>query len=104
MATKMTREEILTAAVQIYLDEAWEIQEQMTTLNRRRNSNRAALVNESNLGHLTSEQTSELEELYPTRERATPAERVARLEDQLAKAREKAGSATVDAQPGDDAA
>lgn len=97
---KMTREEILAAASQIHLDEAWEIREEMDVVRKRANANKSALHDAAALGHLTDEQFAEFRELYPEREaKATPAERVEKLREQLAKAEEKAAAAEVEPEP-----
>lgn len=96
MAPSLTREQILTAAVQIHLDEAYALREQRTELSKKLAANRQDLTNALILGNCSEEQAVEIMELYPERERASAAERVERLREQLAKAEEKAAKEAED--------
>lgn len=102
MAPKgMSVEDIRRQAAELDLDEAYSLREESEKLRKRIAANKAALNNAVTLGHLSDEQANEvLMDLYPERERASAAERVEKLREQLAKAEARASkeleSATIE--------
>jgi hypothetical protein len=82
--------EAAQAFVAMQLDLMFQLQEENAEFIARRKGNRDMLKNFATQGLLSAEQLVEVEEVYPARERAVASVRVAALEEQLAKARERA--------------
>jgi hypothetical protein len=91
-------DEATAAFVASQFDTAYQLQEEYSEFVERRKGNRDMLKNLATQGLLSAQQGADLEELYPSKVRMSPEDRIAALEDQLRAARERATSDTDEAE------